>query len=201
MPHTVKTPDKRKGEILDAARQLFFSRGYAKTTITDIIESADISKGLFYYYFGSKEDVLDEIVEQVISQDVAALADIAQDGQRTVPERLIAMFHQHRAVMADSSNQVTAHLCAIQSPEIVIRVIRSGVLRLTPVFTGVVEEGVREGIFDIADPAGCVEVLLGAYTFGAVFGDVTHQEGRAEAFRNVLERALGAAPMTLACHT
>ena len=198
MAHKVKAPDERKGEILSVAQRLFFSRGYAKTTITDIIEDAEISKGLFYYYFGSKEDILDEIVEQLIAQDVDALTQIAQDESRTIPQRLVGMFRKHRALMADSSGHVTAQLRAIQNPEIVIRTIRLTILRLTPLFTSVVEDGVKAGIFDIEDPEYCVEVLLSSFTFDAVFGDATHIIGKTDAFRRVLERTLGAAPMTLA---
>ena len=198
MPRKVKAPDERKGEILSAAKSLFFTRGYTKTTITDIIEDAEISKGLFYYYFGSKEDILDEIVEQLIAQDVAALTEIARDETATIPQRLVSMFHKHRSLMADSSGHVAAQLRAIQSPEIVIRTIRLTILRLTPLFTDIIDQGVQAGIFDLTDPEYCVEVLLSAYTFDAVFGDSTHITGKANAFRRVLERTLGAAPMTLA---
>lgn len=48
----------RKRELLDAAEKLFFSKGYAATTINDILETQSCSKGSFYHHFDSKLQVL-----------------------------------------------------------------------------------------------------------------------------------------------
>ncbi|MDR1449168.1 MAG: TetR/AcrR family transcriptional regulator [Propionibacteriaceae bacterium] len=193
----VKKADERKLELVNSARRLFFTRGYAQTTITDIIEDSEVSKGLFYYYFGSKEEILDEIVQQLIAHDVEVLTAVMGDASLTVPQRLMGMLRRHRSLMADSAGHVTAQLKAIANPEIVIRTIRQTVLHLTPLFTRVVEQGTAEGIFNIQDPEVCLEVLLNAYTFDAVFEDGAHLIGKANAFRRVFERTLGAAPMAL----
>jgi AcrR family transcriptional regulator len=197
VPRKVKKPDERKGELVTVARQLFFTRGYAKTTITDIIENAEVSKGLFYYYFGSKEEILDAIVNELIVQDVTTLTAIAEDETLSVPERIVAMLGKHRAFLSDPLGHVSAQLRTIQNPEVVIRTIKLSVLRLTPLFAALVKEGATAGIFAIDDPEVCVEVLLSSYTFDAVFGDETHAIGKANAFRRVFESTLGAKPGTL----
>ncbi len=48
----------RKRELLAAAERLFFSKGYAETTISDILETQGCSKGSFYHHFESKLQVL-----------------------------------------------------------------------------------------------------------------------------------------------
>ena len=50
--------DIRKAALLNTAEKLFFTRGYAATTINDILESQHCSKGSFYHHFESKLDVL-----------------------------------------------------------------------------------------------------------------------------------------------
>ena len=50
--------DMRKAALLSTAERLFFTRGYAATTINDILESEHCSKGSFYHHFESKLDVL-----------------------------------------------------------------------------------------------------------------------------------------------
>ena len=64
-----KEPEIRKKEIIDAARHLFQRKGIAKTSINDIAKSIGVAKGLVYYYFSSKDElvetVLDEFVEDV----------------------------------------------------------------------------------------------------------------------------------------
>jgi AcrR family transcriptional regulator len=50
-------------KIIDTAWELFHEKGYGQTTINDIINRADISKGTFYYYFRSKDNMLDTLSE------------------------------------------------------------------------------------------------------------------------------------------
>ena len=49
--------------IINAAWKLFYEEGFAETTINDIMREADISKGTFYYYFNSKDDLLGTLSE------------------------------------------------------------------------------------------------------------------------------------------
>ncbi len=47
-----------KSRIVSAAWKLFYMHGYDDTTIDDIVEEAHSSKGSFYHYFGSKDDLI-----------------------------------------------------------------------------------------------------------------------------------------------
>jgi AcrR family transcriptional regulator len=55
--------NNRRERIIGAAWKLFREKGFAETTINDIINEAGISKGTFYYYFRSKDDLLDTLSE------------------------------------------------------------------------------------------------------------------------------------------
>ena len=79
MARIVKEADERRNEILDAAETLFTEKGYSKTTIIDILNQVGIAKGTFYYYFKSKEEVMDAIIERFIEQDVQKARLIAMD--------------------------------------------------------------------------------------------------------------------------
>ena len=48
----------RRNAILDAAEQLFFTRGIENTTMDDVADAAELSKGTLYLYFKNKEDLL-----------------------------------------------------------------------------------------------------------------------------------------------
>ena len=50
-----------KRRIVDAAWKLFYEKGYDDTTVEDINKLSDTSKGSFYYYFGSKDSLLDTL--------------------------------------------------------------------------------------------------------------------------------------------
>lgn len=73
-----KISQERRRAILDAAITLFDDRGYVNTTISDIARQADMSNGLIYHYFSSKEDILrsygqliEECEEYVMNQPTA----------------------------------------------------------------------------------------------------------------------------------
>ncbi|HUC32721.1 MAG TPA: TetR/AcrR family transcriptional regulator [Ilumatobacteraceae bacterium] len=53
---------ERKQQLLDAAERLFAARGYAATRISDICAAAGVAKGLFYWYFPTKESLFEELV-------------------------------------------------------------------------------------------------------------------------------------------
>jgi AcrR family transcriptional regulator len=59
---------ERKQQLLDAAETLFASRGYGATRIADICEAAGVAKGLFYWYFETKESLFAELVRSVRQQ-------------------------------------------------------------------------------------------------------------------------------------
>lgn len=50
-----------KGEIVTAAWKLFYEQGYDETTIDDIIDASNTSKGSFYHYFEGKDDLLNSL--------------------------------------------------------------------------------------------------------------------------------------------
>lgn len=54
--------EKRRQEIINAALELFVSKGYAATKVTDIAKQANMSTGLMFHYFESKEKLYEELV-------------------------------------------------------------------------------------------------------------------------------------------
>jgi len=57
---------QRKEEIIQAAEKVFFSRGFEKSTMDDIAEEAELSKGTLYLYFKSKEDLHMSVARKAI---------------------------------------------------------------------------------------------------------------------------------------
>ena len=50
-----------KGRIIESAWELFYEQGYENTTIDDIVEHSETSKGSFYHYFDSKDSLLSSL--------------------------------------------------------------------------------------------------------------------------------------------
>ncbi|MFA9391078.1 MAG: TetR/AcrR family transcriptional regulator [Prolixibacteraceae bacterium] len=75
---------KRK-MIMDIALQLFANEGYHATSISKIAEKANISKGLLYNYFSSKEELLKTITE-TFSEEVTDMMNPDHDDNITLNE-------------------------------------------------------------------------------------------------------------------
>jgi TetR/AcrR family transcriptional repressor of nem operon len=59
-----KPAEQRRAELLAAGQALFLAKGIAGTSLDDITQRAGVSKGLFYLYFSSKEDLVLALQEQ-----------------------------------------------------------------------------------------------------------------------------------------
>ena len=57
----MKKGDLRRQAILDTAEALFFERGYEETSVQDILDAMELSKGGFYHHFESKMAVLEAV--------------------------------------------------------------------------------------------------------------------------------------------
>jgi len=77
--------EEKKKLIMTVALELFGSDGYHTTSISDIARKADISKGLLYNYFDSKEELIREIINSGIDK-LAKLIDPNRDGVLTKGE-------------------------------------------------------------------------------------------------------------------
>ena len=56
-----KDSKNTKGRIINAAWELFYEQGYENTTIDDIVERSETSKGSFYHYFDCKDALLSSL--------------------------------------------------------------------------------------------------------------------------------------------
>ncbi len=66
--------EQTRAQIVDAALQLFRERGYQRTTMRAIATSAGVSVGNAYYYYGSKEQLVQGFYDQLAAQHTKAAA-------------------------------------------------------------------------------------------------------------------------------
>ncbi|UNK20690.1 TetR/AcrR family transcriptional regulator [Paenibacillus sp. N3/727] len=159
-----KEPEERRNEILDTAEMLFFSKGYAKTTVNDMLQAIGIAKGTFYYYFKSKEEVMDAVVMRFIDEGVEAAKQIAMSNELTVHEKL---FHIIMAQKPDTDRKdhLIEQFHQPENAQIHQRSLAQTILKLTPVLTEVIEQGIKEKLFQTPYPKESMEILLVASQF------------------------------------
>ena len=85
----MKKGEKRKHELLKIAYEMFLRRGYENTSVDEIIAKAQIAKGTFYYYFPSKEQLLEDVIEMMIENETAAAEQIMRL-ELPAPQKIVA---------------------------------------------------------------------------------------------------------------
>jgi AcrR family transcriptional regulator len=81
--------NRTRTRILEAAEQVFAKHGYHDASIVKITEAAGVAQGTFYLYFGGKQQVFDELVEDLNRRVRHAMSEASGQGRdRIEAERL-----------------------------------------------------------------------------------------------------------------
>ncbi|WP_339183783.1 TetR/AcrR family transcriptional regulator [Oceanobacillus sp. FSL W7-1293] len=195
----VKLPEVRKAEILDASMKLFTEKGYLQTTTQDIINQVGISRGLLYYHFKNKEEILYILVEKSVKPLILQMEIIVNDTSLTPIEKL-KQFLQTTIIQEDSVTEEKVTLQeTVQLEEnryMMDRFYHKFIEKLLPLFTKVIEEGKEQNAFQVAYPYETAHFLVTGYVF--VSNDlklkklaVEEMEIYLEAFKGVLAKTLG----------
>ncbi len=78
-------------KLIEAAQALMLSRGYPATTVDEICEMAGVSKGSFYHFFRTKEDMGLAVLEAFQARNDRLIADGPQAGVADPVERALAL--------------------------------------------------------------------------------------------------------------
>lgn len=124
----VKKPEERKAEMVAAASKLFAQQGFVRTSVAEIVSAVDVAKGLFYYYFTTKDEMVKAVVEGYASYLGMEAQKIAC-GEGTAREKVVRLMNheawascftqplltdlrlpQHAALYSDMCDRVVDHM-------------------------------------------------------------------------------------------
>ena len=86
---SVEKKEAKKDKIIEKSMELFCEKGYHTTKVEEITKALGISKGNFYTYFGSKEEVLYEILNIMKNERIKMLEEIDTD---KAPKEILKTF-------------------------------------------------------------------------------------------------------------
>lgn len=183
----MKKGEKRKKELLKIAYDMFLTRGYENTRVEEIIEKAQIAKGTYYYYFESKEQMLEEVIDMMIDNETEmAKQVIAMD--ISVPQKIVGILASIKPTEAEQPVKN-----ALFQPENVLmhyKVRQKLINVLTPLLSEVIVEGVNEGIFECENIPERVKMLL--IISDSTFNEGSFSEKDISVFIDMTEKLLGA---------
>jgi AcrR family transcriptional regulator len=105
----VTQAERRRGTVallVNAAQHLFESRGFAETTVDDIVDQAGVAKGAFYHHFKSKDVIFTTVLERIQSALAGKVAAAAADGTTPVARLRLGLRAYIRACEQPGVKQV-----------------------------------------------------------------------------------------------
>jgi AcrR family transcriptional regulator len=159
MARTVKKPEERRVEFLLAAQRLFVRNGYFKTSVDDIVKEMGVAKGLFYYYFKSKEDLVEGIVDHLWDGAVEDYHVIRDREDLNALEKMMLYSSVRGEVKLQQTYLVELYMRDPNSP-LVQKLRQRGTEVLAPILAEIITQGVDEGFFDTKWPLEAAKVLI-----------------------------------------
>jgi AcrR family transcriptional regulator len=156
---TITKGETRRKEILLAARELFVRKGYEQTSVNDILNIVGIAKGTFYFYFTSKEEVLEAIILDIVEEGAIRAEKIVKDKSIPIVNRIM-MAIMAQAPEFEGSEEISKEMHKVENAKLEQLYLSNLLKRMTPVLQEAVTEGIEKGIFHMKFPTECTETLL-----------------------------------------
>ena len=198
MARIVKDPETRRNELIDVAEELIIRNGYEQTTVSGIVKDAGVAQGTFYHYFGSKHDVLEAIIARHVEMVKEGIEGIASRGDINAIEKILVFF-SFLSKFDDKQNKFINYIHEERNTYLHIKFEKKVPLIVIPLVAGIIEKGVREGLFDTGYPEIAALYILAP--LGAISHSIYDFEESAggskemmNAIFDFIERLLGVKP-------
>jgi AcrR family transcriptional regulator len=154
-----KSPEERKTEIMNTSEMLFSEKGFRNVAVSDIVKKVGVAQGTFYYYFESKEDLLNQTLERQLDGITQTMNSIAAASEMDALQKLQSML---KLVLLSGlgKQNMTEHLDNNKDNDIHNKLKEKFHNRFYPVLLAVIEQGIKEGYFVVDSYKEVTQILL-----------------------------------------
>lgn len=160
MVRPAKDPQIRINEILDVAEPLFYSNGYHETTITDIVKKMGVAQGFIYYYFKSKEEILEALLKRVLVTFMSEIDSMVYDPSVSPLDKLNLVLQTIFHNMQIRDRLLFALLSDDRTLNIRDKFFFQGKQFLAPLLKKIIEEGTQQNFFHPSHPQVTAHIIL-----------------------------------------
>lgn len=153
-----KTKEERRNEIIETAGKLFEEKGYEQTQVQDIVNEIGVAKGLFYYYFKSKDEVMEELADRYADAIIDAVNKLI-DKDITTFDKINRIFQ----IFIDSAEKKVGIFMGILNVKNGItheRIFFNVGKKMVPLVTELILSGNDNGECNCSDPKFITEFLV-----------------------------------------
>ncbi|MGN1031982.1 MAG: TetR/AcrR family transcriptional regulator [Intestinibacter sp.] len=163
-----KQPEQWEHEILNVAQELFTTKGYEETSVSDIMNTVGGAKGMFYRSFKSKEELLNALVEKWAEQYLEAITITLCKANSTFSQKFISILS---IVKEMSLKTVGLENFFTSSNQVMVNKLTERMtVKLVPLLSDTLKSGIDEGILSIENTDFYANYIiygsLGALNYG-----------------------------------
>lgn len=201
MARITKKPEERKAEIMETAEALFISNGFENVAVSDIVKKIGVAQGTFYYYFESKDDLLNQILDNSLAMLELQADHIIANTEMDPVGKLKAVLYMAFFSGLGKKNMVS-HMDEERNAELHRRMEKKFFEKFYPRIAEVVMQGKEKGRFDTGYPEEITQiVIMGMQGYMHInyagFSDRAFANEKMKAAQEVIERVLGLEKDTL----
>jgi len=197
----------KRSAILDAARRLVQTKGYEQMAIQDVLDDLQISKGAFYHYFGSKQALLEALIDHLLDEGEQLLIAITHDPTLSALEKLQHFFVQLAQWKTAQKDTFLGFLRVWYADENALvrhKLHAARIKRVMPWLAAILRQGLEEGTLKTGYPDEVGQVVvsllndhsntLAELLLSGQFGSeqFSHIERTVAVYTEAIERVLGA---------
>ena len=156
----------KREQILDAMQELMGSSNAQAISVSDIAQKAGIGKGSIYYYFSSKNDIIDAVIERSYSRVLDAGKELAASSHMDAFKKMELIYH----ACLDSSTELRRQEAIgtfneqQESAFIHQKFARIIITSLKPILTDIIRQGMEEGTIHCEYPEETAQIVLTVLT-------------------------------------
>ena len=189
----------RKNEIMQTALKLFLRQGYEKTSTNDIIKELGLSRGGLYHHFKSKEEILDSAIAALLLAELKNAEATFYDDKIPAIEK-VKFLIEFEAPTQEMFEDIKTIIHTKDNPTLITHLLRQKLQIVTPYFERIIEQGLKEGVFECRYPqeVSKITVILSTLLFSDTILDMNYEEfiRMIGAFQIAVEALTGARPGT-----
>lgn len=160
MARPPQDPQIRINEILDAAETLFYERGYQPTMISDIVKKIGVAQGTFYYYFSSKEEIVDALIKRHLAKFKAAIEAAVNSADASLPRKIELITNIVLSSIKVKQGLLLEFLYNDRHLHLMDKVFRQTKKLLAPYLLSVIKEGANKHVFSVSHPKAVADTII-----------------------------------------
>lgn len=201
MARPPQDPLIRRNEILDAAKPLFDAKGYHETAISDIVKKMGVAQGTLYYYFKSKDEILEALISRHISTFISEVTPMVYSDGIAPPHKMESVIRTIFRTIQYKEGLLFEFLYDDRTLHIMDKLSRQGKQLMAPLLLKIIEEGRQKNYFHVLHPSAAMNLVQAIIQslIDAIYEKLPDDllNSQFKLAEDLIERALGAQSGTI----